>query len=424
MDRNEEDELDSAKEQVARLTMAFDMVHELIGILTEESVIDKIFILFSKLFAPRSIIFKSLCLNESIIYKFPRNIEIDEKIEAISINDLGESELWRFEENNLYLGISFYDRPLGILLLQDLAFSEHIDKYIYPALIISKVCGLAISNARIHSELQESLLKVKVSEKKLRDLNRNLEKIVEARTNDLKVKMEELKRSNKELEQFAYVASHDLQEPLRMVASFTQLLQIRYQDKLDDDANDFIKYAVDGAIRMQNLISDLLIFSRVGSRGKPFKTTDMNVVLEAAINILRQIIEKTDTKITYKPLPVILADESQIIQLLQNLISNAIKFRSEEPPCIHISGEVKADKWIFSVSDNGIGMESKYFDRIFVIFQRLHKRDKYGGTGIGLAVCKKIIQRHSGKIWVESELGKGSSFHFTIKKHTQDRNSV
>ena len=228
--------------------------------------------------------------------------------------------------------------------------------------------------------------------------------------------LKDLKQSNVELEQFAYVASHDLQEPLRMVASFTQLLQNRYQDKLDDDANEFINYAVEGANRMQNLIKDLLIFSRVGSRGKPFKTTDMNAVLDAVIANLRQLIKETNTTITYKPLPVIIADESQMIQLLQNLVSNAIKFRSEESPRIHVSGEVQADKWIFSVNDNGIGIDSKYFDRIFVIFQRLHKKDKYGGTGIGLSVCKKIIQRHSGKIWVESELGKGSRFYFSIPK--------
>ena len=233
---------------------------------------------------------------------------------------------------------------------------------------------------------------------------------------ELKAILKELKRSNTDLEQFAYVASHDLQEPLRMVTSFTQLLQNRYTDKLDDDANDFINYAVDGVTRMQNLISDLLMFSRVGTRGKPFKTTDMNAVLEAMIATFKQLIKKTNTTLTYNPLPVIIADESQMIQLLQNLISNAIKFRSEESPRIHVSGEVKADKWIFSVSDNGIGMDSKFFDRIFVIFQRLHKKDEYGGTGIGLAVCKKIIQRHGGKIWVESEIGKGSTFYFTISK--------
>jgi len=240
----------------------------------------------------------------------------------------------------------------------------------------------------------------------------------------IKKMMKDLKTSNSELEQFAYVASHDLQEPLRMVASFTQLLQDRYKDKLDDDANDFINYAVDGATRMQNLISDLLIFSRVGSRGKPFKTIDINGVLEVVLNNLRQQINETDSVITNDPLPVIEADESQMIQLFQNLISNAIKFHGDENPRVHISVEMQKNKWIFTVKDNGIGIDTQFFDRIFVIFQRLHKKSEYGGTGIGLAVCKIIIQRHRGKIWVDSELGKGSSFHFSIKKGKQGKNSV
>jgi len=233
---------------------------------------------------------------------------------------------------------------------------------------------------------------------------------------DLKRIMDDLKRSNEELEQFAYVASHDLQEPLRMVASFTQLLQTRYQDKLDDDANDFINYAVDGANRMQSLIKDLLIFSRVGTRGKPFKATDMNVILQDVLENIMQSTKETDATITNDPLPVVIADNSQMIQLLQNLISNTIKFHGDEPPRIHVSGEVKVNEWIFSVKDNGIGIDSKYFEKIFVIFQRLHKKEKYQGTGIGLAVCKKIVQRHGGKMWVESELGKGSTFYFTINK--------
>jgi PAS domain S-box-containing protein len=233
---------------------------------------------------------------------------------------------------------------------------------------------------------------------------------------ELKATLKDLKRSNTELEQFAYIASHDLQEPLRMVASFTQLLQNRYQDKLDEDANDFINFAVDGATRMQNLINDLLIFSRVGTRGNPFKKIDMGAVLEGVIATFRQLIKETNATLTYNSLPMILADGSQMIELLQNLISNAIKFRTEEPPRIHVSGEVKADKWIFSVIDNGIGIDSQYFDRIFIIFQRLHKKDEFGGTGIGLAICKKIVERHGGKIWVESELGKGSTFYFSIPK--------
>ena len=234
---------------------------------------------------------------------------------------------------------------------------------------------------------------------------------------ELKATLKDLKRSNTELEQFAYVASHDLQEPLRMVTSFTQLLQNRYQDKLDEDANDFINYAVDGATRMQNLISDLLMFSRVGTRGKPFKNTDMSAVLEGVITTFRQIIKETNVTLTHNPLPMIFADESQMIQLLQNLISNAIKFhKEEESPVVHISAKLQKNQWIFSVRDNGIGINSQYFDRIFIIFQRLHKKDEFDGTGIGLAICKKIIERHKGKIWVESELGKGSTFYFSIPK--------
>ena len=254
-------------------------------------------------------------------------------------------------------------------------------------------------------------------------INRDITKSKKAEA-ELKKTMKDLKNSNIELEQFAYVASHDLQEPLRMVASFTQLLQDRYKDKLDEDANDFINYAVDGATRMQNLINDLLIFSRVGSRGKPFKIVDMNVVIENVLNNFRQLIKETHSMVIYDPLPVIEADESQMIQLFQNLISNGIKFRGEKDPIIHVTAETKANKWIFTVKDNGIGIDNKFFDRIFIIFQRLHKKSEYGGTGIGLAVCKKIVQRHGGKIWVDSEFGKGSSFHVTIKKRKQARNSV
>ena len=233
---------------------------------------------------------------------------------------------------------------------------------------------------------------------------------------NLRSAMEDLKKSNAELEQFAYVVSHDLQEPLRMVASFTQLLQKRYQDKLDDEANEFINFAVDGATRMQGLINDLLTFSRVGTKGISFSPTDMNIILEDVLANIQQSTIEADAEITYDPLPVIIADGSQMTQILQNLMSNAIKFRGKSPIHIHVSGENKSDKWVFSIRDNGIGIEPKNFERIFVIFQRLHKRDEYEGTGIGLAVCKKIIQRHGGKIWVKSELGKGSTFYFSIPK--------
>jgi PAS domain S-box-containing protein len=230
----------------------------------------------------------------------------------------------------------------------------------------------------------------------------------------LKQTLEDLERSNRELEQFAYVASHDLQEPLRMVSSYTQLLARRYQDQLDQDAHDFITYAVEGAERMQRLINDLLAYSRVGTRGQPFLEIDSERVLEQALANLRTAIEETDAVITHDALPTVVADESQLVQVFQNLVGNAIKFRAETPSAIHVDAEQHDGEWLFSVSDNGIGIEPQYHDRIFVIFQTLHAGDEYPGTGIGLALCKHIVERHGGRIWVESELGKGATFYFTI----------
>lgn len=234
----------------------------------------------------------------------------------------------------------------------------------------------------------------------------------------LKMTMQDLERSNKELEQFASVASHDLQEPLRMVSSFTQMLERRYKDKLDADAKDFIGFAVDGANRMQVLINDLLMYSRVGTRGKPFEPTDMNEVLRQAIVNLRVAIEESHTTITNDELPTVRADAMQIVQLFQNLLGNSIKFRANDSPFVHVAFTEKSDACVFSVRDNGIGIAPVYYERIFVIFRRLHTME-YPGTGIGLAICKRIVERHGGKIWVESEQEKGSTFYFTIPKRKE-----
>jgi PAS domain S-box-containing protein len=232
---------------------------------------------------------------------------------------------------------------------------------------------------------------------------------------DLLSKVEELNRSNEELGQFAYIASHDLQEPLRMVASYTQLLSRRYKGKLDSDADEFIAFAVDGASRMQRLIQDLLAYSRVGTKGKDLAEVSSEEALQQALLNLRGAIEEKGALVTHDPLPSVLADDMQLVQLFQNLVGNAIKYQRSGVPRVHITAVKNgAKKWTFSVKDNGLGIDPQYFEKIFGMFQRLHKREEFAGTGIGLAICKKIVERHGGNISVESEPGHGSTFRFAL----------
>ena len=257
--------------------------------------------------------------------------------------------------------------------------------------------------------------------RQLQAFNETLEERVTERTREVKIRAAELaqantelERSNLELQHFAYIASHDLQEPLRMVGTYCQLLKRRYGGKLDKDADEFIEFAVDGAKRSQQMVEDLLTYSRVDTEAKPFAPTNCEILVELALRNLAASIRGTRAKITHDQLPVVMADSSQMAQVFQNLIGNAVKFHGDAPPRVHISAERKGREWLFSVRDNGIGMDSKFSDQIFVIFKRLQGRDKYPGTGIGLAICKRVVERQRGRIWVESQPGEGSTFYFTL----------
>jgi len=231
---------------------------------------------------------------------------------------------------------------------------------------------------------------------------------------ELKLRSEELAKSNDDLKQFAYVASHDLREPLRVITSFSQLLERRYKDKLDKDANQFINFVVDGAIRLDSMIIDLLEYSRLADKEMSYTDVKMQEVIEQVITNLNVLIEENNVQINYKPLPTVRADENMMTRLFQNLIENAIKYRREKNPNIYISADIQDDKFIFNVKDNGIGMDKEHLEQIFTIFKRLHTHEEYEGTGIGLALAQRIVHQHGGEIWAESEPDKGSTFHFTI----------
>jgi len=259
----------------------------------------------------------------------------------------------------------------------------------------------------------------KRTDQELRKYREHLEELVEQRTEELKKISAELARSNADLQQFAYVASHDLQEPLQVIKGFLVLFERRYKDKLDEKAHEFITFTIEGAKRMQELIKDLLEYSRVGTKSKEFKPTDCSLILDRAIFNLKVAIDESGAEVTHDNLPTVMANAVQLTSLFQNLISNAIKFRGAEALRVHISAEREGaeregDEWLFSVRDNGIGIDPEFADMIFAVFQRLHSSDKFPGTGIGLAICKKIVELHGGRIWVESKPEKGATFYFTI----------
>ncbi|AVH70252.1 GAF domain-containing protein [Nostoc sp. 'Lobaria pulmonaria (5183) cyanobiont'] len=349
------------------------------------------------------------CFKEEYIERYRQGrVSVMEDIEAAHIQPCHRKFLQQFAVRaNLVVPILVRDGIWGLLLAHQCAAPRQWNQFETDLLQqLANQIGIALSQAQLlEKETQQS---------------------------------QELTRSNAELEQFAYVASHDLQEPLRMVTSYLQLLERRYKNKLDANADQFITYAVNGASRMQTLINDLLNYSRVSTRGQPFVPVDCSAVLEQVLANLQLAIADSKAVVTHDTLPQIMADATQLTQVFQNLIANAIKFCQNQQPRIHIgvargdtniNGESlnvipSADEWLFWVRDNAIGLESQYAERIFIIFQRLHGRGKYPGTGIGLAICKKIIERHGGQIWVESKPGQGSTFYFTIPDRALKQSST
>ncbi|MEG4346570.1 response regulator [Microcoleus sp. A003_D6] len=287
-------------------------------------------------------------------------------------------------------------------------------------LLQEEINNRLVVEKNIHEQnkiLQQEISSRRAVEKVLQEQNLLLQQEISNRQraeSALLKSNQELARSNAELEQFAYVASHDLQAPLATIASYAQLLEKRYKDQLDSQASRFIGNIVHGCTRMQTLIDDLLEYSRVGRSQKPFQLTDCNHAVEQALANLQGAIRQTQAVVTVSELPAVMGDISQLVQLFQNLVGNAIKYRRDAPPVVHITVCKQEKDWLISVSDNGIGIATQHQERIFQIFQRLHTQKEYSGTGIGLAICQKIVERHGGCIWVESELGQGSTFHFTL----------
>jgi len=296
-------------------------------------------------------------------------------------------------QSELVVPMRIGEEVVGILDVQSPQLDAFDENDVMVMETLSNQIAIAIQNARLYAAAQQELVERERAEAALARQARELDA---------------------ELEQFARVAAHDLQEPLRMVAMYVQLLEQRYKGQLDTDADEFISYAVNGALRMRTLLNDLLTLSRVTTRGKPFAPTDCSVVLSQVLSNLRTAIEESDGVVTHDPLPTVMGDRAQITQVFQNLIVNAIQFHKESPLRIHVGAEKQDNEWVFRVQDNGIGIDAQYFERIFKVFQRLHVDPKHSGTGIGLAVCQKIVNRHGGRMWVESEPGQGSTFYFTI----------
>ena len=388
-DRAARKKLDQTQHRVASHAMALDLLASLARTMSEEEAIQAILELLTILFGASKVLCVPLDEQMSSSPMASDGSPVDPGSVKILAELMARQQSYAHTAAGFCLRVRYQERDLALLAVEGLKFRQHMEAYINLALSVSSLLGMVITNAR--------------TETLRREANRNL-----------KDKSAELERSNEELSHFAYAVSHDLQEPLRTITGFINLLAQRYGEQLDERADTYIEYTVDGAARMKRLIEDLLSYSRVSTHAKEPTSVDLNETLQGVKGNLTAALRESGASLTSDELPRVLADNSQVLQLLQNLVGNALKFRGEARPEVHVSAARKGDAIQVSVRDNGIGMEMGMAHRIFKIFQRLHHRREYEGTGIGLAVCKRIVERHGGQIWVQASPGEGATFHFTL----------
>ena len=387
-----------ANRRSADHAMVLDMLRHLAAERNESVVVDGLVDLFRSLFAPSALHYLVIRGGEAGALRSQtaqgKSASIRQRLE-----DMREDVSWDADSGALGVRFSQRNEDLGALLIEDLACPEHGPDYLELVKTIRGACGLALANARAYQRLQ----------------------IAHEETRRHAV---DLSRSNEELEQFAYVASHDLREPLRMIASYTQLLADDYGGQLDETADMFIGYAQDGAKRMQALIDDLLTLSRVGSRGRELSATDCTELVAEVVESLGKMVADSQAEVVFGDLPIVMADRALLAQVFQNLIMNGMKFRGDEPPRVEISAKRVDADWEITVADNGIGIDPRFHERIFVIFQRLSARGEYEGTGIGLSIVKKIVEHHGGHVRVESAAGQGARFIFTLAAGDKGNNDA
>jgi len=372
--------------KLADYEMVFDLIiSKLTKVNEENTVIDNIFTIFFRLFSPEKLFFLEIKNKElsSLISK-PPNLELDPAILEDILN-FSDEKIQKYKDNSFILRISHLDEILGYLIVDDIEFPEYIDRYINMAYVIADICGLALINARTYQKLLSTL--------------------------------EDLKLSNKELESFAHIISHDLKQPLTNILGYSELLESIMEADAKPKILEILTRLIEISKYMNQMINDLLEYSRVGRKDTKREQIDVNQIVSQILSNSEQIIQNNNIKVTVQSLPWIYANEIEIIQIFQNLINNAIKFRSENKPVIVINATKMKEKWLFYVEDNGIGIPPESIDDIFKIFHRATDEEKYAGTGIGLSVCKKIVERLGGKIWAESELGKGTTIYFTFPSH-------